>query len=72
MENREQRIYAEATALWREVFHEPPPACADGSALLAMITQSLGDTSYQRLRSPYLRPSTIVGPGQPRDEARLR
>ena len=71
MENRDQRIYDEAAALWREVFHEPPPLRADGRTLLAMITRDLGDATYQRLRSPFLRPSTIVGPGQPADETRL-
>lgn len=72
METRDQRIYEEAAALWREVFQEPPPVRADGPTLLAIITRSLGENSYERLRSPHLRPSTIVGPGQPRDGARLR
>ena len=72
MEDRDQRIYEEAAALWREVFGEPPPARADGPALLAIITRSLGDTSYERLRSPFLRPSTIAGPGQPRESDRPR
>lgn len=72
METREQRIYEEAAALWREVFGEPPPLRADGQTLLAIITRSLGDTEYERLRSPFLRPSTIAGPGQPTDQARLR
>ena len=70
METREQRIYQEAAALWREVFGEPPPVRADGPTLLAIITRSLGDESYERLRSPYLRPSTIAGPGQPTERAR--
>jgi hypothetical protein len=72
MDTREQRIYDEAAALWREVFGEPPPLRTDGQTMLAIITRSLGDAGYERLRSPYLRPSTIVGPGQPRDHARLR
>lgn len=71
MENREQRIYEEAAALWREVFHEAPPGPADGSTLLAIITGSLVDISYARLRSPHLRPSTIAGPAQSTDKARL-
>lgn len=69
MEPREQRIYEEAAALWRELFDEPPPAQADGMAMLDIITNSLGETPYQRLRSPFLRPSTIVGPGQPTEES---
>jgi hypothetical protein len=72
MEVREQRIYEEAAALWREVFGEPPPLRTDGQTMLDIITRSLGDTSYERLRSPYLRPSTIAGPGQPSGQAPLR
>jgi len=68
MESREQRIYEEAAALWRELFGEPPPRDADGMAMLDMITHGLGETPYERLRSPFLRPSTIVGPGQPTEE----
>jgi hypothetical protein len=70
METREQRIYQEAAALWLEVFGEPPPVRTDGPTLLAIITRSLGDTPYERLRSPFLRPSTIAGPGQPSERAR--
>jgi hypothetical protein len=72
MEDRDQRIYEEAAALWQEVFGEPPPVRADGSMMLAIITRSLGDSTYERLRSPFLRPSTIAGPGQPSDSQRLR
>jgi len=72
MGSREQLIYEEAAALWRELFDEPPPVRADGTRLLEIITRSLGDPSYQRLRSPFLRPSTIAGPGQPKDERSLR
>jgi hypothetical protein len=71
MESREQRVYEEAAALWREVFDAPPPPRTDGSTLLAIITRSCGDASYERLRSPFLRPSTITGPAQPKDDARL-
>lgn len=66
MASREQRIYEEAAALWREVFNEPPPARTNGSAMLEIITRRLGDVTYDRLRSPHLRPSTIAGPGQPK------
>ncbi|MFI4950877.1 MAG: hypothetical protein ACHP7A_07540 [Caulobacterales bacterium] len=62
MDGREQRIYEEAAALWREVFGEPPPPRADGEAMLELITRSLVEVSYDRLRSPHLRPSTITGP----------
>lgn len=67
MEDRDQRIYEEASALWWEMFGEPPPPLTDGATLLGLITHRLGERSYVRLRSPYLRPSTIAGPAQPRD-----
>ena len=61
MEGREARIYEEAAALWRELYGEQPPV-RDGAILLDMITQKLPASEYHRLRSPYLRPSTITGP----------
>jgi hypothetical protein len=69
MEDRDQRIYEEAAALWREVFGKPPPVRVGGPRLLEIITGDLGEVSYDRLRSPHLRPSTIAGPGQPRHES---
>jgi hypothetical protein len=71
MDGRNHRIYEEAAALWRELYGEPPPAQADGSKMLDIITRGLGDTPYDRLRSPFLRPSTIAGPAQPRDNTHL-
>jgi hypothetical protein len=65
MDGREQRITEEAVALWRELFGEPPPIQADGSMMLDAIMKSLPDKSYDRLRSPHLRASTIAGPGAP-------
>lgn len=72
MENRQQRIYQEAAALWQEVFGEPPPPRMDGGKMLEIITRSAGEMTYDRLRSPFLRASTIAGPAQPMDGARLR
>lgn len=57
---REDRIYQEAAALWRELYGEPPPMKADGATMLALITRSLPEKAYDRLRSPHLRPSTDV------------
>jgi len=71
MGRRDQQIYDEASALWRAMFDEPPPVQADGGALLDLITARLGEATYDRLRSPFLRPSTIVGPAQPRDARSL-
>ncbi|THD57729.1 hypothetical protein [Phenylobacterium sp.] len=68
MDGRQQRIYEEATALWREVFGEPPPVRAEGEDLLEIVTRCLPELPYERLRSPHLRPGTIAGPGQPGTE----
>lgn len=62
MNGRDQRIYEEAAALWRELFGEPPPIRADGSTLLDAITRSLPEKDYDRMASPFLRPSQIAGP----------
>lgn len=69
MEDRDQRIHDEAAALWREVFGRPPPVRVGGPRLLEILMSDLAELSYDRLRSPHLRPSTIVGPGQPMDES---
>lgn len=71
MEPREQRIYDEAAALWREVFNELPPALTDGPTMLKIIMRCAGPPPYERLHSPHLRPSTIAGPAQPTDDAHL-
>ena len=63
MRDREQSIQDEAAALWRELFGEPPPIRADGATLLDVIMKSLPERNYERLASPYLRPSQVRGPG---------
>lgn len=62
MNGRNQKIYEEAAALWRELFGEPPPVRADGATLLDAITKSLPEKSYERMTSPFLRPTQIHGP----------
>ncbi|HEX2802352.1 MAG TPA: hypothetical protein VHN73_09840 [Phenylobacterium sp.] len=62
----EDNIYQEAAALWQAMFSEPPPEQADGAALLDIIVAHAGMASYERLSSPYLRATTIAGPGQAR------
>lgn len=52
---RDERIQEEAAALWRELFGEPPPISADGAMMLDVITKSLPEMGYRRLRSPHLR-----------------
>jgi hypothetical protein len=61
MDGRDARIYEEAAALWHELYGEQPPV-RDGSLLLDMITQQLPAGEYQRVYSPFLRPSTLSGP----------
>jgi hypothetical protein len=62
MRDRDQKIYEEASALWRELFGEAPPIRADGAMMLDVIMKSLPERSYERLASPHLRPSQIRGP----------
>jgi hypothetical protein len=62
MQGRDERIYEEASALWRELFGQPPPIRADGATMLEVIMRSLPEKRYDRLASPYLRPTTISGP----------
>ncbi|WP_309090724.1 hypothetical protein [Phenylobacterium sp.] len=59
---RDDRIQEEASALWRELFGEPPPITADGATMLDVIMKSLPEMGYQRLRSPYLRNDDVVMP----------
>jgi hypothetical protein len=66
MNGRDQRIYEEAAALWRELFGEPPPIRADGETMLDVIMRSLPERRYERMASPHLRPSQI---SQPRSRA---
>jgi len=71
MQNRDQRIHEEAAALWREVFGKPPPVRVGGPQLLEIITGSMEAATYERLRSPHLRASTIAGPNQPREDGKV-
>jgi hypothetical protein len=71
MKTRDERITEEAAALWRAVFGEPPPARADGSELLGMITGSLPEVAYDRMTSPFLRASQISRPKRRGEGGRL-
>jgi hypothetical protein len=62
VDERETRIQQEAAALWRELHSQPPPVVAEATMLLNCILESLPSTTYDRLRSPYLRASTISRP----------
>ena len=63
---REDRIYREAAALWRELFREPPPSSADGATMLALIMKRLPESAYERLKHPQLRPGSITMPKRAR------
>jgi hypothetical protein len=67
MDRRARQVYEEASALWRELYCEAPPERLDPATMLDMIMQGLPETSYDRIRSPYLRPSMITGPKTRRD-----
>jgi hypothetical protein len=67
MSGRDERIQKEAAALWRELFGEPPPVRADGAVMLQIIMRRLPEKHYERMNSPYLRPSQI---SHPRPQAR--
>jgi hypothetical protein len=62
MNVRDQRIYEEATALWMALYGEPPPIRADSATMFDVIMKGLPERPYERLTSPYLRPSQIKGP----------
>jgi hypothetical protein len=59
---RDDRIYQEAAALWRELYDEPPPRDAVGTDILGMIVGGLSDPDYERLANPHLRASNITFP----------
>ena len=59
---RDDRIYQEAAALWRQLYGEPPPAMADGRKMLDQIMKALPEAKYDRLRTPHLRPTNISVP----------
>ena len=62
MESRDEHIYQEAAALWQALFDEPPPASISAMGLLDIIARRAPVATYERLRSPYLRPGVITGP----------
>jgi hypothetical protein len=58
---RDDRVYEEAVALWRQLYRDPPPK-ARGAEILGMIVGGLADADYNRLQTPHLRPSNITFP----------
>jgi hypothetical protein len=66
MSAREERIEAEAAALWRELYREPAPATADGREMLEEMLRRLPPAEYERLASPHLRRGGLSFPKRPR------
>lgn len=62
MPGRDDKIREEAAALWQALHGEPPPADADPATVLDQLLGGLPDAPYERLATPYLRPSEIVFP----------
>jgi len=62
MPGRDDKIYEEAAALWRQLYGEPPPAAADGAVILDLILHDQPATGYERLATPHLRRSNITFP----------
>jgi hypothetical protein len=61
MSARKKRIESEAAALWRELYHEAPPAMDAGEMLEQMLSR-LPTASYERLNSPFMRRSAMSWP----------
>lgn len=62
MNGRDDKVYQEASALWRLVHGEPPPADADATLVLDLLLGGLPETPYERLASPDLRRGDITFP----------
>jgi hypothetical protein len=62
MTGRDEQIYEEAAALWRELFGGSPPSPADGGLILDIVMQRLPEARYDGFASPHLRPSQISSP----------
>lgn len=61
MASRDELIKREALELWRQTHVEAPPEVSGGE-LLEMICRDLDVQDYDRVRSPFLRPTMIMRP----------
>lgn len=59
---RDERIYREAAALWRQLYGESPPEAAGGAEILGMIVRATPESDYNRIQTPHLRPTNITFP----------
>jgi hypothetical protein len=65
MPGRDDKIYQEAAALWRQVYGESPPRGIDGGDMLERLMHKLPETRYARFQSRHLRASNITFPRRP-------
>lgn len=61
MTRRDDMVKNEAQSLWRELHGEPAPDLS-GEELLARMWRDLDVAQYDRVQSPFLRPSMIMRP----------
>ncbi len=60
MPSRDELIKREALELWRQTHQQPRPRSAAGIA--EIICRDLDVQDYDRVRSPFLRPTMILRP----------
>ena len=61
MARRDDLIKAEALELWKQM-HDGPPPEVSGGELLEIICRDLAIRAYDRVQSPFLRPTMILRP----------
>ncbi len=59
---RDQKIAAEAAALWQALYGEPPPITTDGATMIDVALQNLPEMDYERLRAEQLRAANVTFP----------
>lgn len=59
---REQKVAAEAAALWQALYGEPPPILTDGATMIDVALQNLPEMDYERLRAEQLRAANVTFP----------
>ena len=65
MTSREDRLHAEVSALWRELYGDQQPVAADAGQTLDLVLKGLPEVAYERLSSPYLQGAAFTWARQP-------